>query len=83
MYPVPEGLGAVAAARYDDEGLAHPLVFLRRDPAVGLRVDLLGCCLALAAGTEYQDREPDDNGLFHVGTAAGPACGPGLRFWVL
>ncbi|MGW2084651.1 hypothetical protein [Streptomyces sp. NPDC001880] len=77
MYPLPDGLGAVVAAGYDDEGLAHPLVFLRRDLAVGLRVDLLGFCLALAASTEYQDREPDENGLFYVGTEAGPVCGPG------
>ncbi|MGW6682167.1 hypothetical protein ACWGBO_20105 [[Kitasatospora] papulosa] len=78
MYPLPDGLGAVVAAGYDSEGLAHPLVFLRGDLAVGLRVDLLGFCLALAAaGAEYEDREPDENGLFYVGTDAGPVCGPG------
>ncbi|ORT59293.1 hypothetical protein [Streptomyces sp. CB03238] len=77
MYPLPDGLGAVAAAGYDSEGLAHPLVFIRGDLPVGLRVDLLGFCLALAVGAEYADREPDENGLFYVGTEAGPVCGPG------
>ncbi|MFI8437042.1 hypothetical protein ACIGJO_25540 [Streptomyces sp. NPDC079020] len=77
MYPLPDGLGAVVSAGYDSEGLAHPLVFLRGDLAVGLRVDLLGFCLALAAGTEHEGREPDENGLFYVGTDAGPLCGPG------
>ncbi|OKI46613.1 hypothetical protein A6A29_27685 [Streptomyces sp. TSRI0281] len=38
---------------------------------------ILGFCLALAAGAEYQDREPDGNGLFYVGTDAGPVGGPG------
>ncbi|MFD3790199.1 hypothetical protein [Streptomyces cyaneofuscatus] len=77
MYPLPDGLGAVVAAGYDSEGLAHPLVFLRGDLAVGLRVDILGFCLALAARTEYEDQEPDENGLFYVGTEAGPVFGPG------
>ncbi|MEU9188289.1 hypothetical protein AB0D14_27880 [Streptomyces sp. NPDC048484] len=78
MYPLPDGLGAVVAAGYDSEGLAHPLVFLRGDLPVGLCVDLLGFSLALAADADRGDREPDENGIFYVGTDAGPVCGPGV-----
>ncbi|WP_234336152.1 hypothetical protein [Streptomyces sp. NRRL S-920] len=77
MYPLPEGLGAVVAAGYDDEGMAHPLVFLRGDLPTGLQADLLGFCLASVAGSEYESWEPDENGLIFVGTEAGPVRGPG------
>lgn len=77
MYPLPEGLGAVVAAGYDNEGTAHPLVFLRGDLPTGLLVDLLGFCLASVAGAEYGNWEPDENGLIFVGTEAGPVRGPG------
>ncbi|MEU1118780.1 MULTISPECIES: hypothetical protein [unclassified Streptomyces] len=77
MYPLPEGLGAVVAAGYDDERMAHPLVFLRGDLPTGLQADLLGFCLAAAAGAEYGKREPGGNGLIFVGTEAGPVRGPG------
>lgn len=76
-YPLPEGLGAVVSTGYDSEGLAHPMVFLRGDLPTGLRADLLGFCLALGAGSEYEDRDPDESGLFYVGTDAGPVSGPG------
>ena len=78
MYPLPEGLGAVVGAGYDSDGLAHPLVFLRGDLPVGLRVDLLGFSLALVADAERGDREPDENGIFYVGTDAGPVLGRGV-----
>ncbi|MEU3736878.1 hypothetical protein AB0E78_07390 [Streptomyces sp. NPDC032198] len=77
MYPLPERLGAVVAAGYDDEGMAHPLVFLRGDLPTGLQADLLGFCLASVAGAEYEKWEPDENGLTFVGTEAGPVRGPG------
>lgn len=78
MYPLPEGLGAVVAAGYDDEGMAHPLVFLRGDLPTGLQADLLGFCLASVAGAEYEKWEPDENGLIFIGTEAGPVRGPGV-----
>ncbi|GHF76762.1 hypothetical protein GCM10018787_27050 [Streptomyces thermodiastaticus] len=53
-------------------------MFLRGDLPVSLRVDLLGFSLALAVGADHVDREPDENGLFYVGTEAGPVCGPGV-----
>ncbi|MHC5264282.1 hypothetical protein ACYSUO_40965 [Streptomyces sp. UC4497] len=77
MYPLPKGLGAVVAAGYDDEGMAHPLVFLRGDLPTGLQADLLGFCLASVAGSEYENWQPDENGLIFVGTEAGPVRGPG------
>ncbi|MGW6272778.1 hypothetical protein [Streptomyces sp. NPDC055060] len=77
MYPLPMGLGAVMAAGYDDEGMAHPLVFLRSDLPTGLQADLLGFCLASVAGSEYENWQPDENGLIFVGTEAGPVRGPG------
>ncbi|WP_251061077.1 hypothetical protein [Streptomyces sp. ISL-100] len=57
--------------------MTHPLVFLRGDLPLGLRVDLLGFCFALAVGTECGDCVPDENGLIYVGTEARPVCGPG------
>ncbi|WP_405733861.1 hypothetical protein OG885_20925 [Streptomyces sp. NBC_00028] len=78
MYPLPDGLGAVVAAGYDGEGMAHPLVFLRGDLPAGLRVDLLGFSIALAVGADRGGREPDENGIFYVGTDAGPVGGPGV-----
>lgn len=78
MYPLPDGLGAVVAAGYDSDGMAHPLVFLRGDLPAGLRVDLLGFSIALAIGAYRGGREPDENGIFYVGTDAGPVGGPGV-----
>ncbi|WP_267246604.1 hypothetical protein [Streptomyces sp. PR69] len=77
MYPLPDGLGAVVAVGHDSEGPAHRMVFLRGDLPVALRVDLLGFCFALALRPEYGDREPDEHGVFYVGTEAGPVCGLG------
>ncbi|MFE8977240.1 hypothetical protein ACFYM7_28010 [Streptomyces cyaneofuscatus] len=70
MYPLPDGLGAVVAAGCDDEGWPTHWCFFAGMP-VGLRVDLLGFCLVLAADAEYE------NGLLYVGMDAGPMCGPG------
>ncbi|WP_416970606.1 hypothetical protein [Streptomyces sp. 4F14] len=78
MHPLPDGLGAVVGVGYDSEGMWHPLVFLRGDLPVGLRADLLSFSLALTAGADRGDREPDEDGIFYVGTDAGPVCGPGV-----
>lgn len=77
-YPLPAGIGAAVAVGYDEHGAPRPLVWVRADLPSGLRADLWGYCAALATGTDCVDVEPDENGIYYVGTQRSAVTGPGL-----
>ncbi|MGC9543347.1 hypothetical protein [Streptomyces sp. UG1] len=77
-YPLPEGVGAMVAIGYDEQGALHPLVWVRTDIPSGLRADLWGYCAALSASLDRVDVEPDENGIFYVGMERSPVTGPGV-----
>ncbi|MFD0314681.1 hypothetical protein [Streptomyces flavalbus] len=76
-YPLPEGVGALVALGYDEQGRLHPLVWVRTDIPSGLRADLWGYCAALSASLDRVDAEPDEDGIFYVGMERSPVTGPG------
>lgn len=78
VYPLPDGVGAMVAIGYDDQGVLHPLVWVRTDIPSGLRADLWGYCAALSASLDRVDAEPDENGIFYVGMERSPVTGPGV-----
>ncbi|WP_051866421.1 hypothetical protein [Streptomyces griseus] len=78
VYPLPEGVGAMVAIGYDEQGALHPLVWVRTDIPSGLRADLWGYCAALSASLDRVDVEPDENGIFYVGMEGSPVTGPGV-----
>lgn len=78
VYPLPDGVGATVAIGYDDQGVLHPLVWVRTDIPSGLRADLWGYCAALSASLDRVDAEPDENGIFYVGMERSPVTGPGV-----
>lgn len=78
VYPLPEDVGAAVAIGYDEQGILHPLVWVRTDIPSGLRADLWGYCAALSASLDRVDVEPDENGIFHVRMERSPVTGPGV-----
>ncbi|MDQ1024768.1 hypothetical protein QF035_002350 [Streptomyces umbrinus] len=76
-YPLPDAIGAAVTIGYDEHGKPHPLVWVRADLPSGLRADLWGYCTALAVGFHHVDVEPDENGIYYVGTERSPVIGPG------
>jgi hypothetical protein len=75
--PVPEGVGAAIVFGQDEEGDEHPLVFVRTDIPSGLRADLWGFCLALAAWPGTVKAEADKDGICYIGMDGAPVTGRG------
>ncbi|GLW58784.1 hypothetical protein Kpho01_67950 [Kitasatospora phosalacinea] len=73
----PEGIGATVAFGYKD-GERCPLVFVDPNLPSGLRADLWGFCVALASGGDLGGAEPNEDGIFFVGTQRSPVTGPGV-----
>ncbi|MEU1456869.1 hypothetical protein [Streptomyces avermitilis] len=78
VYPLHDSVGAAVTIGYDEHGEPHPLVWVRADLPSGLRADLWGYCAALAVSFDRVDVEPDENGVYYVGTERSPVTGPGL-----
>ncbi|MFE1797704.1 hypothetical protein ACFW9L_16240 [Streptomyces sp. NPDC059517] len=78
VYPLADGIGAAVIVGYDEHGTPHPLLWVRADLSSGLRADLWGYCAALATGSDCVDVEPDENGIYYLGTQRSAVTGPGL-----
>ncbi|MEU4616595.1 hypothetical protein [Streptomyces umbrinus] len=58
--------------------MPRPMVWVRADLPSELRADLWGYCAALVVGINRVDVEPDENGIYYVGTERSAVSGPGL-----